>query len=46
MNMAWTDVLWFLVLGSFFFMMMRKGGCCGSLGQKEQRQKSKIDHQQ
>lgn len=47
MNATWADILWYLVIGAFFFMMIRKGGCCGGHGHKEEKQASnpsEVDH--
>jgi hypothetical protein len=38
MNLTLTDILWYLAIGAFFFMMLRKGGCCG--GHKAQGKKT------
>lgn len=43
MNPTLTDILWYLALGLFFFMMMRKGGCCGRHRTK-QKQESNVEH--
>jgi len=40
MDTAWSDILWFLAFGAFFFMMMRNGGCCGHR-HKTQKQEHK-----
>jgi hypothetical protein len=29
MNATLADILWYLAIGALFFMMMRRGGCCG-----------------
>lgn len=36
MNPTWTDILWYLPIGAFFFTMLRKGGCCGGHGHKKE----------
>lgn len=40
MNPTLTDILWYLAIGAFFVMMIRKGGCCGGHRHKEQKQPS------
>jgi hypothetical protein len=37
MNTALTDILWYLALGGFFFLLMRKDGCCGGHRHNEQK---------
>lgn len=47
MDTTWINILWYLVIGTLFFMMMRKGGCCSGHDHKEQKQKikwNKTDH--
>lgn len=44
MNATWTDILWYLAIG-IFFMMIRRGGCCGGHSHKKQSQESRPnDH--
>lgn len=43
MDSTWTNILWYLVINSLFFMMMCKGGCCGGHDHKQQKQKIKSN---
>ena len=49
MNIAWTDILWYLAIGAFLVMMMRKGGFRGGHRHKTQKQEgsenNNVDHE-
>jgi len=34
-----SDILWALVIGALFFMMIRRGGCCGGHRDKDKSSK-------
>ena len=50
MNPTLTDILWYLAIGAFIVIMMRKGGCCGGHQNKENKEQknesgeSRIEH--
>lgn len=44
MNPTLTDILWYLAIGAFIVIMMRKGGCCG--GHRHKEHKEHKEHKQ
>lgn len=42
MNGTWVDILWYLAIGAFFVLMIRKGGCCGGHGHKKSHSENDI----
>jgi len=43
MNPTFSDILWYVAIGAFIFMMFRGGGCCGG-HHKKQKQEGSEDH--